>query len=311
MLVDEVVLKVQGGHGGPGKVSFRRPPNKGPDGGNGGNGGNIFIQPTTDITALNRFARNTLVRADNGEIGQRSTKFGRNAGNKTIILPVGSFIECLEDGSIIEITPNTQTFIICRGGRGGLGNHEFRSATNTTPLYAEPGEPGEKKTLRITLKLIADYGLIGLPNAGKSSLLNELTKAQVKVANYPFTTLEPNLGVCNRKILADIPGLIEGASSGKGLGIKFLKHIEKTSVLLHCIAANSENPKNDYKTIWKEMNQFDESLKEKKEIILLTKSDTVDEKELMKTKKLFKNKQILTVSIYDYESIEQLKNILT
>ncbi len=311
MLVDEITLKVQGGHGGPGKVSFRRPPNKGPDGGNGGQGGNIIIQPTDDITALGRFSRNTQVKADNGEIGQRSTKFGHNAGDKTIVLPVGSFIECLEDGSIIEITPSTQTFIICRGGRGGLGNHEFRSSTNTTPLNAEPGEPGEKKTLRILLKLIADYGLIGLPNAGKSSLLNELTKANVKVANYPFTTLEPNLGVCNRKILADIPGLIEGAASGKGLGIKFLKHIEKTHSLLHCIAADSDDPKTDYKTIWNEMNLFDKGLREKEEIILLTKSDTVDAKEIAKKAKLFKGKKVITVSIYDYDSIEALKRIIS
>jgi GTP-binding protein len=310
MLVDELILKVEGGHGGPGKVSFRRPPNKGPDGGNGGQGGSIFIQPTADIMSLGRFARNTQIKADNGEIGQRSTKFGKNALDKTIELPIGSFIECLEDGTIFEITPQTQTFMIASGGLGGRGNHEFRSPTNTTPMESEPGEKGQKKTLKILLKLIADFGLIGLPNAGKSSLLNELTRANVKVANYPFTTLEPNLGVCGKKILADIPGLIEGAASGKGLGIKFLKHIEKTSTLLHCIAANSNDPKGDYKTIWKEMNAFDKSLKEKQEIILLTKSDTVDKKEITRLTKLFKGKKVVPVSIYDYDSVENLKKLI-
>jgi GTP-binding protein len=310
MLVDEIVLKVEAGHGGPGKVSFRRPPNKGPDGGNGGNGGNIWIQPTSDIMSLGRFSRNTTIKADNGEIGQRSTKFGHNALDKTIELPIGSLIECLEDGKIIEITPQTGRFIIATGGLGGRGNHEFRSPTNTTPITAEPGERGEKKTLKILLKLIADYGLIGLPNAGKSSLLNELTRANVRVANYPFTTLEPNLGVCGKKILADIPGLIEGAASGKGLGIKFLKHIEKTSTLLHCIAADSDDPKGEYKTIWKEMNAFDKTLKYKQEIILLTKSDTVDKKELVTLTKLFKGKKVLPVSIHDYDSIENLKKII-
>lgn len=310
MLVDELILKVEAGRGGPGKVSFRRPPNRGPDGGNGGQGGSIYIQPTSDIMSLGRFSRNTQIKADNGEIGQRSTKFGKNALDKTVVLPIGSFIECLEDGTTFEITPHTETFLIASGGLGGRGNHEFRSPTNTTPMESEPGEKGEKKTLRILLKLIADYGLIGLPNAGKSSLLNELTRANVKVANYPFTTLEPNLGVCGNKILADIPGLIEGAASGKGLGIKFLKHIEKTSTLLHCIAANSVDPKGDYKTIWNEMNEFDKTLKNKKEIILITKSDTVDEKGLYKTMKLFKGKIVLPVSIYNYESIEELKKLL-
>ena len=310
MLVDELILKVEGGHGGPGKVSFRRPPNKGPDGGNGGNGGSVYIQPTSDIMSLGRFARNTHIKADNGEIGQRSTKFGSNALDKTVTLPIGSFIECLEDGSITEITPQTGRFLIAEGGLGGRGNHEFRSPTNTTPMQAEPGEKGEKKTLRILLKLIADFGLIGLPNAGKSSLLNELTRANVKVANYPFTTLEPNLGVCGKKILADIPGLIEGAASGKGLGIKFLKHIEKTSTLLHCIAADSDDPKGDYKTIWQEMNAFDKSLKDKQEIILLTKSDTVDKKEITRLTKLFKGKKVVPVSIYDFDSIEELKKLI-
>lgn len=311
MFVDELILKVEAGHGGHGKVSFRRPPNRGPDGGNGGKGGSIYIQPTSDIMRLGRFSRNTNIKADNGEVGQRSTKFGKDALDKTVTLPVGSFIEVLEDGTIFEITPETDTFLIAEGGLGGRGNHEFRSPTNTTPMESEPGEKGEKKTLKILLKLIADYGLIGLPNAGKSSLLNELTRANVKVANYPFTTLEPNLGVCGKKILADIPGLIEGAASGKGLGIKFLKHIEKTSALLHCIAADSISPKEDYKTIWKEMTAFDKALADKKEIILLTKSDTVNQQELTKKTKLFKGKTVIPVSIYDFDSIENLKSLIT
>jgi GTP-binding protein len=310
MFVDELVLTITAGNGGPGRVSFHKPPMIGPDGGNGGKGGDIYIQATPDIMALSRYARNSKVIAENGEMGGRSNRFGHNGQDKSFLVPVGSVVEDLETGEIIEITSENDHFILARGGLGGRGNFEFKSPTNTTPMSAQPGMPGERKKLKIIVKLIADYGLIGLPNAGKSSLLNELTRAQVKVANYPFTTLEPNLGVCGRKILADIPGLIEGAASGKGLGIKFLKHVEKTSTLLHCIAADSVDPKEDYKTIWNEMNEFDKHLKTKAEIILLTKSDTVDKKEITRLTKLFKGKKVLPVSIYDYDSIQTLKKLI-
>lgn len=310
MFVDELVLTITAGHGGPGRVSFHKPPVVGPDGGNGGKGGDIYIQATSDIMALSRYARNSKVVAENGEMGGKSNRFGHNGQDKSFLVPVGSTVEDLETGEVVEITSEEDHFIIARGGLGGRGNYEFKSPSNTTPLSAQPGLPGERKKLKLTVKLIADFGLIGLPNAGKSSLLNELTRARVKVANYPFTTLEPNLGVCGSKVLADIPGLIEGAASGKGLGIKFLKHVEKTSTLLHCIAADSANPKADYKTIWNEMTEFDKSLKDKEEIILLTKSDTVDKKELTKLTKLFKGKKVMAVSIYDYDSIETLKKLI-
>lgn len=310
MLVDEIVITVEGGHGGPGRVSFHRPPVIGPDGGNGGRGGDVFLQATTDLMALNRYTSHPFVKADNGEMGGHNLKIGKNGQNRTFLVPVGSSVLVEETGETLEITSEDQLFVIAKGGLGGRGNFEFRSPRNTTPRHAQPGLPGEKKTLQITLKLIADYGLIGLPNAGKSSLLNELTAANVKVANYAFTTLEPNLGVFNRKVLADIPGLIEGAAEGKGLGIKFLKHIEKTSTLLHCIAADSENPTQDYQTIWKELEDFDPALKAKKEIILITKSDVADLKKIKGMAKLFKGKKILPVSIYDYDSIEKLKQLL-
>jgi GTP-binding protein len=197
---------------------------------------------------------------------------------------------------------------MCKGGLGGRGNFELKSSNNTTPMHAQKGLPGESKSFKADLKFLAEYGLVGLPNSGKSSLLNELTNAEAEVGNYPFTTLETNLGVLNKKIIADIPGLIEGASSGKGLGLKFLKHIEKVKMILHCVAADSDDVIRDYGVIEKELASYDETLISKNKIILLTKKDLVDDKTLsVQIKKLKKYKYpVIAVSIHDWDSLQNL-----
>lgn len=313
MFIDEVEIILKAGHGGPGRVSFNPGRYGGPNGGNGGKGGNIWASVTSDLSALNQFARKKEFEAEDGESGGSNKRSGKDGKDVEFEFPIGTSLINEKTGEVIELDNLNKKVLICKGGLGGLGNYEFRSSTNTTPQYAQPGLYGEEKHFKVTLKLIASFGLIGLPNAGKSSLLNELTKANVKVASYPFTTLEPNLGALNGKIIADIPGLIEGAHTGKGLGIRFLKHIEKVPLLLHCISSESENAVKDYQAIRNELGKFDEKLLEKPEIILITKTDLVDQKQIKEvTKKLGKfKKEIVTVSIHDWDSLQSLKNKLT
>lgn len=312
MFVDEAEIIIEGGHGGAGKVSFYPPPMKGPDGGNGGKGGDVYIKVVSDLTALRPFTTKRQLIAENGQLGGSNRKFGKDGKDIEIRMPLGTVLTNKQTGEEITLDKVDERILIAKGGLGGRGNFEFKSSRVTTPEYSQPGLAGERKELSVQLKLIADFGLIGLPSSGKSSLLNELTSAKAKIAAYPFTTLEPNLGMFNRKIFADIPGLIDGASAGKGLGIKFLKHIEKVTLLLHCISTESEDVQKDYQVIRKELEKFNPHLLEKKEIILLTKSDLVNEKQLKaqisKLEKL--NTQIVPVSIYDWDSIEALKNYL-
>lgn len=311
MLTDEVEVIFTAGDGGHGKASFFPGFKSGPDGGNGGNGGSIYIVVTSDLTALNQFMGKNWRKAERGANGGKNRDTGKNAKDITITLPLGSVITDKDTGEVIELNDINQKILICKGGKGGRGTYAIASPSNTTPTKAEPGEPGQKRNLKIVLKLIADYGLIGLPNAGKSSLLNELTAANVKVANYPFTTLEPNLGVMGEKVLADIPGLIEGASSGKGLGIKFLKHIEKVNLLLHCVSAETKDLETDYRVVREELGKFNPLLIQKKEIILLTKSDTVTPEELKKKQEILqKHGTVLPISIYDDASLKQLEKVL-
>ncbi len=313
MLLDEVKIVLRGGHGGAGKVAFFPGEKSGPSGGNGGKGGDLYIEATTDLTALNQFSRKRIVFAEDGVPGGLSRMIGRDGKDILVYLPVGSVLTEINTGEVITVDKNTKKLLVCRGGLGGRGNYEFKSSRNTTPEYAQGGLAGEEKHFQVSLKLLADFGLIGLPNAGKSSLLNELTSTSVKTAAYPFTTLEPNLGVLNRKIIADIPGLIEGASGGRGLGIRFLKHIEKTTVLIHCISADSLDVEEDYKVVTSELRSFSEELVKKPQIILLTKSDLVSNNELTeKTKKLKKFKhKIYPVSIHDWDSLEIVKKVLS
>lgn len=311
MLIDEVDIVIKPGHGGPGKVSFRGKKGGGPDGGNGGKGGDVFVETTSDLYALNRFVSKKVLTAQNGEPGGSNEKSGSNASDLILVMPIGTFITD-EEGKEIELDELGEKVLLAKGGLGGKGNAFFKSPRNTTPRYAQPGLRGEEKKLSLKLKLIADFGLIGLPNAGKSSILNELTNASAKIGDYPFTTLEPNLGMLNASVIADIPGLIEGASEGKGLGHKFLKHIEKVKLLLHCISSESEDPASDYNIIHKELKEYSPALLEKQEIILLTKSDLTDKKDLgKKLKSLAKTKkQIIPVSIHDWESLQKLTQCL-
>lgn len=320
MLIDEVEVTFQAGKGGPGKISFYPGQKSGPDGGNGGKGGDIYIRAVNDLNLLNQFSAKKLISAEDGKPGERNRKFGKDGQDLEIILPVGVTLIDKQTSESIELNKEGERVLLCKGGKGGKGNFEFKSSTNTTPKYAQPGLLGQEKHFKISLKLIADFGLIGLPNAGKSSLLNELTNAKARVAAYPFTTLEPNLGVFDNpsassgqgKIIADIPGLIEGASLGKGLGIKFLKHIEKVSLLLHCIASDSVDPVRDYKTVLNELKKFNPNLLTKPQIILLTKTDLIKMAEIDKKIKLLSKLKfkILPVSIYDYSAITHLRSAL-
>ncbi len=312
MLIDEVGVVVKAGNGGNGAVSWARWPARGPDGGSGGKGGDVWVRASSDLTLLSQFVHKPRVAAAGGKRGERNQRSGKNGADLELVMPMGTMITDIDTGQAWELNQPAERIKLCQGGAGGKGNYALRSPILTTPKIAQPGEPGEKRQLQLVLKLLADFGLIGLPNAGKSSLLNELTAAKAQVALYPFTTLEPNLGVLDGKVIADIPGLIEGAHRGKGLGIKFLKHIEKVGLLLHCMAVDSENLAQNYRVVREELGQYNPQLLAKPEIILLTKVDLADvttlQVKLAQVKKL--NPQVYAVSIYDPEKIEALQQIL-
>lgn len=312
MFVDEIEVTIKAGSGGPGKVSFF-PMKGGPNGGNGGDGGNVYAVADTQMSTLNRYAGTHEFKAETGGAGGANRKEGARGKDLHLSLPVGTTIIDIETGKELELTTASDRLLLARGGRGGLGNEAFKTATYQTPKKAEPGERGEERRVKMVMRLIADYGLIGLPNGGKSSLLNELTAANVKTANYAFTTLEPNLGALESgKILADIPGLIEGASSGRGLGIKFLKHIEKTGLLIHCISVESQDPIKDYDTVMNELTIYNPEVAEKKQILLLTKIDLATEEEVHQKLQILQkiNKNAYPVSIHDFDAIQRLKKLL-
>lgn len=313
MLIDEVEVIISGGDGGEGKVSFGKHAKSGPDGGNGGDGGDVYVIASSDLTLLKQFQSKPEVKAQDGGGGGIKKKSGKNGENLSLYLPVGSHLVDKKTNEEFELKEIGKKLLLCKGGAGGIGNFELRSSRNTTPMKSIPAKKGHVRQFKITLKFIADFGLIGLPSAGKSSLLNELTNTNVKTAPYHFTTLSANLGVLpGKKILADIPGLIKGANEGKGLGIKFLKHIQKVSTLLHCVSSDSMHPRQDYKVIRTELGKYNKELLEKHEIILITKSDLVSKGKLEKTKKVLSelDKKILVTSIHDKESIESLIKLL-
>lgn len=311
MFVDEAKIKVRGGHGGSGRVSFYAN-RKGPSGGDGGNGGNVYAVATSNLTHLKKYTEIIKYQAENGQMGGQNKRSGLNGRDLVLKMPIGTLVIDAKNNREILLEETTAPVLLTRGGIGGHGNVFFKSSTHRVPKEAEPGSPGEEKNFTLILKLIANYGLIGLPNAGKSSLLNLLTSANVRTANYPFTTLEPNLGVFEGKVIADVPGLIEGASVGRGLGIKFLKHIEKVELLLHCISSESANTEEEYSTVIKELSNYNRKLLDKKSVILLTKTDLVDDNTIDdKVSTLQKyNKNILPISIYDKKSIDSLKKLL-
>ncbi len=313
MLVDDVKIRVTAEAGGKGAVAFNKNMmSLGPVGGSGGKGGSVYVEGISDLAALNKFRFKKEFKTENGQDGRPQFRDGKDASDLVLTIPVGTVVYNLETGKDIEITKIGQQAIIARGGAGGKGNFHFRSSTNTTPKEFEYGEPGESLEIRFELKLIADVGFVGLPNVGKSSLLNELTNAKSKVANYPFTTLEPNLGAYYDLILADLPGLIEGASVGKGLGIKFLRHIERTKILFHFVAADSVDPVTDYKTVRNELGAYNKLLLEKPEYLFVSKKDVVLPDVVAEvTDKLKKlNKNATPISILDWDSIELVRKIL-
>ncbi len=296
-LIDTATIKIKAGNGGDGAVTFRREkyiPRGGPDGGDGGRGGSVIFEADEDMATLMDFRSKPKYAAQEGEKGAKKKMFGRHGEDLIIKVPVGTQLYELKDGKellVADLTSDSQQVLMAQGGRGGKGNDRFKSSTNRTPRQYTPGGKGEEKTLRLEIKLIADIGLIGMPNAGKSTLINKLTNANAEVGNYPFTTLMPNLGVCTFKdgtksIVADIPGLIEGASEGKGLGDDFLRHVERTKVLVHLIdpySESAESPQDlankavkDYETIRQELGNYDPAMLQKPEIIVVNKVDVTE-----------------------------------
>lgn len=275
--VDELTIEARAGRGGDGVVRWLHLKGKeysGPAGGNGGNGGDVYIRGVRDINLLARYRGEKLFEAQNGNDGENENRMGKSGADKMIDLPVGSIVRNTNTGEVFELTQEGRTVLILKGGRGGAGNAVFKSSVNRSPEESTPGGRGEEAELHIELRLIADAGLVGLPNAGKTSLLNALTHAGGKVGGYAFTTLDPNLGALYGFILADIPGLIEGASGGKGLGTKFLRHIARTKLLIHCVSLESADPFVEYSIVRRELEKFEDGMLAKKpEIVIFTKSD--------------------------------------
>jgi len=319
MIIDDIKITVKAGNGGDGLATFSKTKmTLGPTGGSGGNGGSIYIEGVSDLSALRQFRFKKEIKAESGQGGRAQLSDGPDGKDLILYVPVGTIASLKQinsailRGRTVEIKKIGQRELIAKGGRGGKGNYLFRSAVYTSPKKYEEGKPGENFEIRFELKMIADVGFIGLPNVGKSSLLNEITNAKSKVANYPFTTLEPNLGVYFELILADIPGLIEGASEGKGLGTKFLRHIERTKILFHFVSAESKDPVSDYKTVRGELESYSPLLAEKPEHIFISKSDTVSAQEIKGIINEFKKIKIeaTPVSIIDEESLTSFKKIL-
>lgn len=283
--IDQAEIQVQAGDGGDGMVSFRREkyvPAGGPNGGNGGRGGSVILKADENLQTLLDFRYMRLFKADNGQKGGSSNCTGASGRDRIIEVPCGTVVYDQETDEIIgDLTTQGQTLKVAEGGRGGLGNHCFLSNRNRAPENAFPGEPGEARSLRLELKLLAEVGIIGLPNAGKSTLISALSAARPKIANYPFTTLVPNLGVVRKPtgdgtVFADIPGLIEGAHMGIGLGHDFLRHVERTRLLLHLVDVTAEDPIADYQTIQGELDAYGRGLSDRLQILAINKLDAVD-----------------------------------
>ena len=310
MLRDEITFKGKGGNGGDGIVHWRREkyiPKGGPNGGNGGKGGDVYIKGIRNITALSRLSRNKLYKAEPGNPGGGSNRNGRDGEHIYIEVPIGSIVKNLHTKEIFEVLEEGQEFVIAAGGNGGFGNAHFKSSKNTTPEKCTKGQKGQKYTFFTELQMIADVGIIGLPNAGKSTLLNSISKSNAEIGAYPFTTLEPNLGVVSNFIFADIPGLIEGAAEGVGLGHAFLRHIKRTQMLLHLVSVENENPRKEYDAIRNELGKYDPGLLKKEEMILISKVDTVDDETVNKMKQEFADKEdVLIVSAIDDKLVKEV-----
>ncbi|MFA5888742.1 MAG: GTPase ObgE [Candidatus Paceibacterota bacterium] len=314
MFIDELTVNIWAGKGGDGVVLWRHEKgidHAGPGGGDGGKGGGVYLKGVQDIGRLSEYRFVKDFKAENGGAGQGNCMHGKAGEDITIELPIGSVVTNTQTGEFIEVL-NAEPIFFLKGGWGGFGNHHFKSSVNMRPRESTPGKPGQGGEFFIELRLVVDLGLVGLPNAGKSSLLNSLTRAKAKVGNYIFTTLSPNLGDLYGFVIADIPGLIEGANEGKGLGHKFLKHIVRTKMLLHYISCENENPLETYNVIHEELKKHDPTLLDKTEVILFTKEDLVDGDKLKSNFKLFKktHKHVFSVSIIDDNSVKKLSDEL-
>ncbi len=317
--VDYVRIFCRSGKGGAGSAHLRREkfvPKGGPDGGDGGRGGHVIVKGNSNLWTLLHLKFQKHVHASNGESGSSALKTGADGKDAVIEVPPGTVAKNAETGEFLfEITEHEESKILLRGGRGGLGNDHFKSATNQTPRYAQPGEPGEEGWQILELKVLADVGLVGFPNAGKSTLLSVISAATPKIADYPFTTLTPNLGIVSyfegySFIMADIPGIIEGASEGKGLGTRFLRHIERNSVLLFMIPADSRDINDEYEILFNELRLYNPELLDKKRMLAITKSDLLDNELVKEMRKEMPPLPYVFISSFTGMGIRELKDKL-
>ncbi len=317
--VDYVKIFCRSGNGGPGSTHFRREkfiPKGGPDGGDGGRGGHIYIKGNNQLWTLIHLKYQRHIFATNGASGSKSRSTGADGNDVTIEVPLGTIALNSETGEeLCEITEHGQTIVLMKGGRGGLGNWNFKSSTMQTPRFAQPGEEGMEASVTLELKILADVGLVGFPNAGKSTLLSTITAAKPKIADYAFTTLVPNIGIVPYRdqrsfVVADIPGIIEGAHEGKGLGIRFLRHIERNSMLLFMISVDTKSIKKEYETLLNELTQFNPELLDKNRILAITKCDMADEEIKKALKKEIPKVSHIFISSVTGEGITQLKDML-
>ncbi len=319
--LDQAKISLKAGNGGSGSASFRREKFVefgGPDGGDGGDGGSIMFEAERNLNTLIDYRYSQHFKAENGKPGSKRNKTGANGKDLILKVPIGTQIYEEDNNTIIyDFKKNKEKYLVASGGKGGLGNVRFKSSTNRAPRKKTNGKNGEEFWIWLQLKIIADVGIVGLPNAGKSSLLAALTRAKPKIANYPFTTLNPNLGVTyyddKEVTLADIPGLVEGAHKGVGLGDKFLRHIERCKILLHLIDVTEDNLVDSYTKVRSELKSYDLSLSKKKEIIYFNKSDLVEKNELRKKIDIFSNKikkKYKIISIFKKDDIKTLKKVL-
>ncbi len=318
--VDYVKIHTKSGNGGGGSTHFRREkyiPKGGPDGGDGGRGGHIIVRGNKQLWTLLHLKYNKHIKADHGVHGSGQLKTGAQGKDSYIEVPLGTIAKDAETGEVLfEITEDGEERIIERGGRGGLGNNHFKSPTNQTPRFAQPGESGMEGWKILELKILADVGLVGFPNAGKSTLLSVLSAAKPEIGDYPFTTLRPNLGIVSYRdhrsfVMADIPGIIEGAHEGKGLGLRFLRHIERNSVLLFMIPADSDDIKKEYKVLLKELKTYNPELVHKTRMLAITKSDMLDELMMKQmTKLLPKDLPVCFISAVAQTGLSELKDMV-
>lgn len=318
--VDYVRLFCQSGNGGKGSIHLHREKfvaKGGPDGGDGGRGGHIILRGNSQYWTLIHLKFRKHIRAEHGGGGSGTLCHGANGEDIYLDVPLGTVAKIADTGEVLfEITENGEEKVLVKGGRGGMGNANFKSATHQTPRYAQPGEPGEENWFILELKILADVGLVGFPNAGKSTLLAKISAAKPKIADYAFTTLEPNLGIVDYYdhksfVMADIPGIIEGAHEGKGLGLRFLKHIERNSMLLFMVPADSKDIKNEYKILLNELKQYNPELLDKQRVLAVTKSDMLDEELTKEIKKhLPRTVPHLFISSFTGQNIQALKDLL-